>query len=411
VPHVAAAAPSGVREAAPGIVALTAATFVAITTEALPVGLLPAISRALDEPAARTGLLVTVYALMVALLAVPLTVATRHVARKPLLVGTLGAFTASSVLVAAAPSFGLLAAGRALGGVAHALFFSVSIAYASRIVAPRFVGRAMSLVALGGTAGFVVGVPLLTSLGNAAGWRVPFVVMTVASALTVLVVVVLLRPVEAVDPEPAEGSSLERRRRLAVVSVVTVLVFLGHFTAYTYVAVLLEGAGAAASAIGPLLLALGAVGIAGTGFAAGTLDRRPRVSVLVTVGAMVAGLAGVAAVYPRLGAVVGCALVWCAGYGAVPSVTQAAAVRLHAVSADLAGALVNSTSNVGIAGGAALGAAVLSARGVATVPLVAAGLLVVAGVVVLVARSAFPSRVVHAVYRQGQEQIDSRGNP
>ncbi|MFD4992279.1 hypothetical protein ACFWH7_01300 [Cellulosimicrobium cellulans] len=83
--------------------------------------------------------------------------------------------------------------------------------------------------------------------------------------------------------------------------------------------------------------------------------------------------------------------VWSAGFGAVAPVFQAAAIRAHGASPDLTGALVNATSNVGIGGGAALGALVLARSGLDVVPFVGAGIVAVALVVVLVARRTFPA--------------------
>src|SRR5689334_12359988 len=106
--------PGTVRDAAGGIVALTIATFFAITTEMLPVGVLPAMGRDLGVSESIAGLLVTVYAFMVAALAVPLTLWTRRMPRKMLLIGTLAAYVAGNLVVALAPSFAVVAAGRAL---------------------------------------------------------------------------------------------------------------------------------------------------------------------------------------------------------------------------------------------------------------------------------------------------------
>ena len=101
-------------------------------------GLLPQMSDDLAVTESVAGLLVTVYAVMVAALSVPLVLATRRLPRKGLLLGTLVAYTLSNALVAVAPSFGVVAGARALGGIAHAIFFSVAIGYASRLVSPQF---------------------------------------------------------------------------------------------------------------------------------------------------------------------------------------------------------------------------------------------------------------------------------
>ncbi|EUA85993.1 sugar (and other) transporter family protein [Mycobacterium ulcerans str. Harvey] len=143
----------GIRHATPGLLALTIATCLAITTEILPVGLLPAIGHTFGVRDAVTGLLVSLYAVLVALLAVPLTVVTARFPRKPLLLTTLLGYAVSNTLVAIAPTFAMVAAGRAVGGVTHALFFSLCIGYAPLCIgyAPRLVGladvgRALALV-------------------------------------------------------------------------------------------------------------------------------------------------------------------------------------------------------------------------------------------------------------------------
>ena len=158
----------------------------------LPVGLLPDIGHTFAVSDSVTGLLVSLYAVMVATLAVPLTLATSRFARKPLLLATLLGYALSNVLVAAAPVFGVVAAGRTVGGVTHALFFSLIIGYVPRLVARADVGRALALVGGGASAGFVVGVPLSTTLGTAVGWRSSFAVLAVMAVLTFALVSRLL---------------------------------------------------------------------------------------------------------------------------------------------------------------------------------------------------------------------------
>lgn len=153
---------TGLGSARFGLVVLALAVFGAVTTEMLPVGLLPAISRQLGLTASVPGLLVSLYAVMVMLLSVPLTLATRRVPGKVLLLSTIGSYAVSSLICALAPNAGLLAAGRALGGLTHAIFFSVCIGYASRLVPASQTGRALALVSSGVAAGLILGAPLAT---------------------------------------------------------------------------------------------------------------------------------------------------------------------------------------------------------------------------------------------------------
>ncbi|MEV8213262.1 MFS transporter [Leifsonia sp. NPDC077715] len=383
--------PGTLRQAAGGLVALTVATFLAVTTEMLPVGVLPAVGRDIGVTDSVTGLLVTVYAFMVAVLAVPLTLSTARVSRKGLLTSTIVGYTISNALVAVAPNFGVLAAGRAFGGVAHALFFSVSIGYASRLVRPAFTGRALAIVTAGAAAGFVLGVPLSTSLGNAVGWRAAFGVLAGVCALTVVFVLVLLPAVPGGGREHTGAGVGARRVRLGIVSTANAVVYLGQFTVYTFVSVLLLGAELPEAGIGPVLLGLGAVGLLGTWFAGSMLDRRPRFVVLVLLSVLTLALVAVGLVFPALGGTLAAAAFWGAAFGGMASVFQTAAIRTRGATPEVVGALVNSTANVGIGGGAAIGAAVLAGPGAGWLPYAGAALVFVGLVIVLVARRSFPS--------------------
>ncbi|TFV95060.1 MFS transporter [Leifsonia flava] len=384
--------PGTVRDAAGGIVALTIATFFAITTEMLPVGVLPAMGDDLGVSESIAGLLVTVYAFMVAVLAVPLTLWTRRMPRKGLLLVTLAAYTAGNLVVALAPTFAVVAAGRALGGIAHALFFSLSIAYCSRLVRPEFTGRALALVTAGASAGFVLGVPLSTSLGSAVGWRVAFGVLAAGCALAFVSVVVLL-PAVAVDAghDRDHPERRARRGRLAAVSVTNALVYLGQYSVYTYIAVILLASGLSTAGVGPVLLVLGGLGLVGTWFAAVSLDRRPRSSLLIALIAMVVGLMALGFAFPDQVGVLAASALWLTGFGAVASSFQTAAIRTLGASPDLIGALVNATANIGIGGGAALGGAVLAGIGLTWLPYCGAALILAGVIVIVVSRRAFPS--------------------
>jgi predicted MFS family arabinose efflux permease len=360
--------PGDVREAAGGLFALALATFVAITTELVPVGLLPLISDDLAVSEGVAGLLVTAYAFMVAVLAVPLTTATRKLPRKTLLLTAIAVYVVSNLIVAVAPTFTLVAVARALGGASHAVFFSVSIGYASRLVRPHLAGRALALVTLGASAGFVLGVPLTTTLGTALGWRTAFLVLAGACTLAGVLTALLLPSVAGGGTPPADAARGARRTALAQVTSANALAYLGHYTVYTYVSVLLLAAGLATAALGPALLLIGALGLIGAWYAAARLDIRLRQTTVITLVVVAGGILALGLVFPGTVGTVAAAAVWSIGFGAVAAVFQTAAIRTRGASPDVVGALVNSTANIGIGGGAALGALVLDGVGYAAVP-------------------------------------------
>jgi predicted MFS family arabinose efflux permease len=372
----------------PGLLSLALASCIAVTTEMLPVGLLPAIGATFTVTDSVTGLLVSLYAVMVAVLAVPLTVATSRFARKPLLLTTLACYALSNVLVAAAPSFAVVAMGRTLGGVTHALFFSLVIGYSPRLVSGAHVGRALALAGSGASAGLILGVPLLTSLGAAAGWRTSFAALVVLSVLTFVLAARLL---PRVDHEPMSTRSFSGgRRQVAAVAASNTLLFLGQFTVYTFISVLLLASGATPAFVGPILLACGACGLLGLWYAGRGLDRNPRRTAVVLVGATLAAVLLFGVTWPTLVTVVAATAIWSAAFGGVPSIYQACAVRTKAMPPELAGAWVNSTANIGIAGGAAIGAGLLHTAGLSSLPWPGALLMGCGLVVILFSRRAFP---------------------
>ncbi|MFI5510758.1 MFS transporter [Mycobacterium sp. NPDC051804] len=385
-----AAAP-GLRSRLPGLLSLALASGLAVTTEMLPVGLLPQIGATFSTSESITGLLVTLYAVMVATLAVPLTIATTRFGRRPLLLMTVLGYVVSNALVAAAPTFEVVAAGRAIGGLTHALFFSLTIGYVPRLVAQSDVGRALAIVSGAASAGFVLGMPLSTSLGTAAGWRMSFTVLAVLSCLTFIAVYKLL---PRVDYTPHKHRRNQKGRgALVAVCASNLLTFLGHFTAYTFISVLLLAGGVSPAFLGPILLACGACGLIGLWWVGRNLDRSPRRTAAVALGGVIVAVVALGISWPMLAAVLAATALWSAAFGGIPSIYQAAAVRTHALPPEQAGAWVNSTANVGIAGGAAIGAALLPTAGLMSLPWVAAILAGLGLAVALMARKAFPQKV------------------
>jgi predicted MFS family arabinose efflux permease len=379
----------GLRESLPGLLSLALASFLAVTTEVLPVGLLPDIGAAFRVSNSITGLLVSLYAVMVASLAVPLTLATSRFGRKPLLLSTVLGYALSNALVAAAPTFAVVAVGRAIGGMTHALFFSLMIGYAPRLVSRAHVGRALALAAGGASAGMVLGVPLSTSLGTAVGWRAPFTLLAVLSILTFILVSKLL-------PSVGHESQSERhagtgRGALVAVSASNLFSFLGQFTVYTFVSVLLLSSGVSPTFVGPILLACGGCGLISLWWVGRHLDRSPRKAVMVVMAIVIGAIVVLGSTWPTMVAVIAATALWNGAFGGLPSIYQACAVRTHALSPELAGAWVNATANAGIAGGSAIGAGLLQALGLSSLPWAGAALISVGLAVALLSRKAFPA--------------------
>lgn len=211
------------------------------------------------------------------------------------------------------------------------------------------VGRALSIATGGASAGFVLGVPVSTSLGTAVGWRLSFGLLAVLAGVTLLLLIRLLPAVDSGADEHA-GRQAGRRRDLGAVAAANTVTYLGQFTVYTYISVLLLGAGASPALVGPILLICGACGLIGLWLTGRGLDHAPRRSTAATLAVVVLAVAAFGLGYPALIAMVVAAAVWNGAFGGVPLIYQACAVRTHAVAPEMAGAWVNSTANIGIAG-------------------------------------------------------------
>jgi predicted MFS family arabinose efflux permease len=340
------------------LLVLTLASFGAVTTEVLPVGLLPAIADSFGTSEATTGLLVSAYAAMVMLLAVPLTAAMHRVPARRLLLWTMAGYALSNLLCAVAPTFEVLALARTVGGLSHAVFFSICIGYAARLVPPSRTGRALALVSAGITVALVFGSPLTTAIGNAMGWRMAFATLVVLMLATAVLIMLVLPAISTGTASP--GGVTGRRRDAAAVIGSDALAYVGYFTLYTYVTVLLGYAGAGPAAFAPLLLLFGVSGLLGTWRAAPLLDRRPGQAAVTILAVISLSMIALGFAAPWLPLVVIVAVVWNTALGPLPSMFQSLTVRTNAITPELAGAWINTASNFGITFGSLLGGLILT---------------------------------------------------
>lgn len=381
------------------LLVLTGAIFVSVSSEFLPTGLLPDMADDLGVSESRVGLLVTIFAFTVAATAAPLAVVTRRFSRKWLMVVLLLVFAVTNVLAGVAPTYEFLVGARVLGGLAHGLFWAVTGPYASRLVSRVQLVRALSVTNAGGTAAFIIGIPLGTALGHALGWRFAFLVMAVVVLVFTVLVVVFLPPVEHLHTLTTGEIGLPYHRDRTIPAVVaacilTVLIMLGHNTFNTYIAPwIVDVAAFSPDSVALLLFVSGTAGALGL-FLSGVFgDRYPRATFAILLGlvgvavALLAGLAG-----PHW-LVIALFFAWGAAFGGLPSllhgrVLGVASPRIR----DVASAALTTSFNLAIGGGALLGGVLLDAFGIANVPWAYVALLVAALAFVVISDLRHPHR-------------------
>ncbi len=379
---------------------LGASAFVYVTAETIPIGLLPQIADGLRVSEADVGLLLTSYAVVAAVATIPLTAITMRVPRHLLIAATVAILAVSQVAAALAPTFTVLALSRLVCAVAHGVFWSTIAPVAARLAPPHLAGRATATVFLGNSLAIVLGVPLGTALGQWLGWRAAIGALAVAGAVCVVALPAVLPAMPALPQDLATRAGARLRASVtiirsgpvAAVCLVTTVLVIGHFAAYTYIAPLVRrDGGLEGVALSALLLGYGAAGLLGNWFAGRHVDRRPGPLLTGLIAAMVVALA---ALVPVLGPAptVAAALLWGGAFTAVPVCLQAAILRVAPRARDAASAVYVVAFQIGIGGGALLGERLVSAGRLAALPVVGGLLALVSGVLVLVQRRAFPRR-------------------
>ncbi|ORT63607.1 MFS transporter [Pseudomonas mosselii] len=358
--------------------------FAVLTTEFLILGLLPALARDLGLSVAGAGQLVTLFAVTVMLFGPPLTAWLSALPRKGLFIAILLLFAASNALSALAPNVWVLAMARFLAALVLPVYWGTASESAGQLVGQGREGWAVARVYLGITAAFVFGIPLGTLAAGMVGWRGSFWLLAGLCLLVALLMLAWLPPLPAV-PARAAGerqSVILKDRRFIAHVLLSALVFTAMFTAYTYLAEILEQlATVPANAVGWWLMGFGLVGMLGNALAGRIVDRSPLRATLLLLAMLALGMGLVTPVIGNPLLLVGALALWGIAYTALFPVCQVRVMRAGAKAQALAGTL---NANAGIAAGAALGGAAIQGLGLAALGYVACGFAVLALMATLV---------------------------
>jgi DHA1 family inner membrane transport protein len=348
------------------LLALFLAAFAIGTTEFIIAGLLPALAfdLAVDIPTA--GLLISGYAIGVAIGGPILSLATNALPRRPLLLVLMPVFVAGNVLCALSTSYWLLMGSRLVIAGSHGLFFGCAMIVATRLVPKERQASAVSLVIAGITVANVLGAPIGTAIGNAFGWRMSFWVISAVGVLAT-VGLALLIPRTNRD-EPAQASSLVAelravaRPRVWLSYVMIALTMTAFFTPFAYIVPILTDVTGIPIGTVPLLLFISGVGGVLGNLIGGRLgDWKPMVSLLAIYSALLAlYLVSLVAVYSPIAFGVVFFLWALVGFSFAAPV-QARILQGASDAPNLASTLISTAFNIGIAAGAWLGGVALNA--------------------------------------------------
>lgn len=405
-PSGATAPPSGqTSNGWSGVWALALGAFIFNTTEFAPVGLLENIAAGFGMSAAQVGVMLTVYAWVVAVASLPLMLLTAQMERKRLLLAVFGVFVAAHVASLFATSFALLLASRVGIALAHAIFWSITAALAVRLTPAGGQSRALALIGAGSTLAMVLGVPLGRVVGDGLGWRMTFGLI---AALALLVALALARTLPALPSRNAGSAAsvplLLQRSALRWVYVLLLLVVTAQFTLYSYVEPLVQTLAALPPQVTTgALVASGIAGLAGSVLFGCLGLRRPALFLIAAVATLAACLALFVPVAQAAAAGWGwlavpsswpfavntpsasgwpvafyaVCFIWGAAMLCIALSIQARVLALASDATDVGTSLFSGIFNVGIGAGALAGSLIIAQAGLA--PLAWAGALLAAG--------------------------------
>jgi DHA1 family inner membrane transport protein len=347
------------------LIALFIAAFAFGTTEFVIAGVLPNVAEGLGVSIPTAGYLVTGYAIGIAVGGPLATIATSRIPRKTLLIALAIVFTAGQAACALAPGFGSMLFLRVAVAVAHGVYFGVAMVVAVRLVTEKQRGMAVAVVLAGLTVSNILGVPAGAAVGNLFGWRATFWAMFALGILATAAMLALLPRTGAPATQPAGLGREVRvlgRQQVWTTLIVMLMLMIGQFVPYTYIAPLLREVTGLSAGMVPWVLLLNGVGATIGVFVGGRLAgwklMPSMITLLAAQGFVMAGMY-LASPYPL--PMIAIVTLWGGINFAIGTPIQTRILGWTADAPNLASSLIPSGFNFGIALAATIGALLLNA--------------------------------------------------
>lgn len=345
------------------LIGLTFAVFVFNTSEFMPIGLLTDIATDLNISEAHAGLLISVYAWVVAIMSLPLMIMVSKMELKRLLLSIIALFVVSHVASAFAEGYYTLMLSRIGVACAHSIFWSIAPPLAVRTVPDGKRALGLSTIATGSSVAMVVGLPLGRVVGLYVGWRMTFLSIAIISALIFIFIAVVFPKLQsrgkfAFKQLPA----LLHNRVLVGVFIMSVLFATAHYTGYSYIEPFLgKVASMSPDLVTLVLIVFGASGMLGSiAFSKYYMANRRRFMLVMTLGPALFLLLLQVAAASLLSVVVVC-IMWGAMATAFNIAFQDNTIRFAPENATSIGmSIFSGIFNLGIGSGAYVGGLVVS---------------------------------------------------
>ena len=349
---------------------LAVSAFIFNTSEFIPIGLLSDIGQTFSLTEAQTGIMISVYAWGVMVLSLPLMVFASRFDFRRLLLGLIAIFATGQFLSAISPTYVLLICSRLVVATAHAVFWSIVMVVAARVVSPRHASTAMGIVATGSSIAQILGMPMGRAIGLALGWRMTFGVVGIVAVASLAYLSVVFPPISAGERFTLDKlPELFRNKPLVTLYVAIVFLATGQYVTYSYVEPFLSQVVAlSASGVTAALVVIGVAGLLGSWLFSRLYDGHKKAFIAASLVGETAGLFALLPAATSLGVEVVVLVVWGACEMGFCVAFQSILIDFtEKDQASVAMSIYSGLFNLGIGAGSAVGGAAVTNLGVAAV--------------------------------------------
>lgn len=339
------------------LLGLTFSAFIFNTSEFVPIGLLTDIANDFQITEAHAGLLITIYAWVVALASLPLMLLVSKVEFKRLLLSVVALFALSHILSSVSSNYMTLMVSRIGVACSHAIFWSIASPLAVKVAPEGKRSLALSFIVTGTSIAMIVGLPLGRIVGLFLGWRMTFLCIAVLAALVFVFMAIVFPKVPNQNPVSLRNlPGLVKTPDLTGIYILTVVAITGHYTGYSYIEPFMaQVAHLRESAITFALMLFGLAGIVGSILFSKKYDKHPVAFINVAVYGIVAFLYLLQPASISMGSTLLVCVLWGIAITAFNLVFQALIIQFAPQATSIAMSIYSGIFNVGIGSGALIG--------------------------------------------------------
>ena len=339
------------------LLGLTFSAFIFNTSEFVPIGLLTDIANDFQITEAHAGLLITIYAWVVALASLPLMLLVSKVEFKRLLLSVVALFALSHILSSVSSNYMTLMVSRIGVAGSHAIFWSIASPLAVKVAPEGKRSLALSFIVTGTSIAMIVGLPLGRIVGLFLGWRMTFLCIAVLAALVFVFMAIVFPKVPNQNPVSLRNlPGLVKTPALTGIYILTVVAITGHYTGYSYIEPFMaQVAHLRESAITFALMLFGLAGIVGSILFSKKYDKHPVAFINVAVYGIVAFLYLLQPASISMGSTLLVCVLWGIAITAFNLVFQALIIQFAPQATSIAMSIYSGIFNVGIGSGALIG--------------------------------------------------------